>query len=176
MDFPWTTDQLEWKKQVISFAQKELNDDILSRDARSEFSREGWTKCASFGILGLPIPESYGGIGADILTTVATMEGLGYGCRDNGLVLALNAQLRSVQLPILKFGSEEQKQRYLPNLCNGKIVGAHGMTEPNSGSDAYSLQTRAERKSNGYVLNGKGPNGSTSQEKLSCEVISWCIV
>jgi alkylation response protein AidB-like acyl-CoA dehydrogenase len=154
MDFSWTTDQLEWKKQVISFAQKELNDDILGRDARSEFSRDGWAKCASFGILGLPIPESYGGIGADILTTVAAMEGLGYGCRDNGLVFALNAQLWSVQLPILKFGSEEQKARYLPALCNGKIIGAHGMTEPNSGSDAYSLQTRAERKSNGYVLNG----------------------
>jgi alkylation response protein AidB-like acyl-CoA dehydrogenase len=154
MDFSWTTDQLEWKKHVVSFAQKELNKNILSRDGRSEFSRENWTKCASFGILGLPIPESYGGIGADILTTVAAMEGLGYGCRDNGLIFAMNAQMWSVQLPILKFGSEEQKQRYLPGLCNGSFIGAHGMTEPNSGSDAYSLQTRAQRKNNGYVLNG----------------------
>jgi hypothetical protein len=82
------------------------------------------------------------------------MEGLGYGCGDNGLIFALNAQLWSVELPILTFGTEEQKQRYLPGLCSGELIGAHGMTEPNSGSDAYSLRTRAEPCTGGYVLNG----------------------
>ena len=82
------------------------------------------------------------------------MEGLGYGCRDNGLVFAINAQMWSVQHPILTFGTAAEKQKYLPGLCGGKIIGAHGMTEPDSGSDAYSLRTRAERQNGGYVLNG----------------------
>jgi alkylation response protein AidB-like acyl-CoA dehydrogenase len=82
------------------------------------------------------------------------MEGLGYGCRDNGLIFAMNAQMWSVQHPILSFGTEEQKQKYLPGLCSGELIGAHGMSEPDSGSDAYSLRTRAERVEGGYVLNG----------------------
>ena len=106
------------------------------------------------GILGLAIPEEYGGSATDILTTMLVMEGLGYGCRDNGLIFAMNAQMWSVQHPILTFGTEAQKQKYLPGLCNGELIGAHGMSEPDSGSDAYSLRTRAERISEGYILNG----------------------
>src|SRR5687768_3812865 len=121
---------------------------------RSELSRENWKKCARMGILGLATPEEYGGSGNDILTTMLVMEGLGYGCRDNGLIFAMNAQMWSVQHPILTFGSEAQKQKYLPSLCNGELIGAHGMSEPDSGSDAYSLRTRAKRISEGYVLNG----------------------
>jgi hypothetical protein len=154
MDFSWTEEQLAFKNAVIRFAQKELNEGLIERDRRGEFSWENWRKCAQVGIQGLPIPEEYGGAGADILTTMLTIEGLGYGCRDNGLIFALNAQMWSVQLPILTFGTEVQKQKYLPGLCSGDLLGAHGMTEPDSGSDAYSLRTRAERCSDSYVLNG----------------------
>jgi alkylation response protein AidB-like acyl-CoA dehydrogenase len=154
MDFSWTDEQLAFKKAVINFAQKELNDGLVERDQTGQISLENWKKCADFGILGLPIDEKFGGSGADILTTAIVMEGLGYGCRDNGLIFAMNAQMWSVQLPILSFGSETQKQKYLPGLCRGELFGAHGMTEPDSGSDAYSLKTRAERSSNGYILNG----------------------
>jgi alkylation response protein AidB-like acyl-CoA dehydrogenase len=115
---------------------------------------ENWKKCAELGILGLPIPEEYGGLDEDIITTMLVMEGLGYGSRDNGLIFAMNAQLWSVQMPILLFGTEEQKQKYLPGLCSGELIGAHGMSEPDSGSDAYSLSTTAERVEGGYVLNG----------------------
>lgn len=154
MDFSWTEDQLAYKAAVIEFAQHELNTGLIERDRRGEFSRENWRKCAQFGIQGLPIPHEYGGVGADIMTTMLAMEGLGYGCRDNGLIFALNAQLWSVQLPILTYGTEAQKQRYLPGLCSGELIGAHGMTEPDSGSDAYSLHTHARRCDEGYVLNG----------------------
>jgi alkylation response protein AidB-like acyl-CoA dehydrogenase len=82
------------------------------------------------------------------------MEGLGYGCGDNGLLFGLNAQMWSVQHPLLAYGDAAQKAKYLPGLVRGEIIGAHGMTEPDSGSDAYSLRTRAERVSGGYVLNG----------------------
>ena len=154
MDFSWTEEQLSFKHEVIKFAQQELNSNLVQRDKNGEFSTENWRKCAQLGIQGLPIPEKYGGAGADILTTMLTMEGLGYGCRDNGLIFALNAQMWSVQLPILTFGTETQKEKYLPGLCSGDLIGAHGMTEPDSGSDACSLRTRAERRDNGYVLNG----------------------
>ena len=83
------------------------------------------------------------------------MEGLGYGCHDNGLVFRIKCPAWSVQLPIVTFGTEAQKQTYLPRLCSGELIGAHGMTEPDSGSDAYKLRTLAERENGGgYVLNG----------------------
>ncbi len=154
MDFSWSEEQLEYKDAVIKFAQNELNEGLLERDRDGALSRENWQKCAQFGILGLPFPEAYGGMGADILTTMLVMEGLGYGCRDNGLIFAMNAQLWSVQHPIFTFGTEEQKQKYLPGLCRGELIGAHGMSEPDSGSDSNSLRTRAERKNGAYVLNG----------------------
>jgi alkylation response protein AidB-like acyl-CoA dehydrogenase len=154
MDFSWTQEQLEFKSAVIKFAQRELNNGILERDREGLLARKAWQNCADFGILGLSIPEEYGGADADIMTTMLVMEGLGYGCKDNGLIFAMNAQMWSVQHPILTFGSEEQKQKYLPALCSGELIGAHGMSEPDSGSDAYSLRTRSTRVENGYVLNG----------------------
>jgi alkylation response protein AidB-like acyl-CoA dehydrogenase len=154
MDFSWTEEQLAFKKAVIKFARQELNEGLIERDRQGEFSLDNWKKCAQFGLLRLPIPEEYGGVDADILTAMLVMEGLGYGCRDNGLILALNAQLWSVQLPILTFGTEAQKHQLLPGMCSGELVGAYAMTEPDSGSDAYSLRTRAECQDGGYVLNG----------------------
>jgi alkylation response protein AidB-like acyl-CoA dehydrogenase len=154
MDFSWSDEQLAFKNAVIEFAQQRLNHGIVERDREGRFSRELWEECAKFGIQGLPFPEKYGGGNADILTTMLTMEGLGYGCRDNGLIFGINAQMWSVQMPIWTFGTEEQKEKYLPGLCSGRLIGAHGMSEPDSGSDAFSLRTRAERCGNGYVLNG----------------------
>lgn len=154
MDFSWSDEQLEFRRAVVDFAQKELSEGLLERDQNATFSRENWLKCARFGIIGLPFPEEYGGSGADILTTMLAMEALGYGSGDNGLIFGLNAQMWSVMMPILKFGSEAVKQKYLPAMCRGEIIGAHGMSEPDSGSDAYSMRTRADKVEGGYVLNG----------------------
>src|SRR5208337_2722441 len=107
-----------------------------------------------FGIQGLPIPKEFGGGGADILTTVLVMEGLGYGCRDNGLIFSLNAQMWSIELPLLKFGTPEQQRKYLPGLVSGDLIGIHAMTEAGSGSDAFSMRTRAKRHGDRYILNG----------------------
>ena len=154
MDFEWTEAQLKLRAQVVDFARRELNDDVVARDQGSQFPRDLWDKCARFGILGLCFPQEYGGQGKDVLTTILAMEALGYGCKDNGLTGALNGQMWSIQEPILSFGTEAQKRKFLPGLCNGTLLGAHGMTEPESGSDAFSLRTRAERRDGGYVLNG----------------------
>jgi len=154
MDFSWTPEQQSLRDAAIRFARNELNQDLPARDRAGELSLENWRKCADFGLLGLATPDEYGGSAEDIQTTLLVMEGLGYGCRDNGLIFALNAQMWSVQHPILEFGTEAQKEKYLPPLVSGALIGAHGMSEPDSGSDAFSLRTRAVRQDRGYLLNG----------------------
>jgi hypothetical protein len=153
LDFAWNEEQAAFRKEVLRFAREELKDDVIARDHNEEFSRPLWEKCAKFGIQGLPIPTEYGGGGADILTTVCALEALGYGCHDNGLLFSINAHMWSSEIPIWNFGTEEQKRKYLPGLVSGGL-GLHAMTEPGSGSDAYSLKTRAERKGDRYILNG----------------------
>ncbi len=153
MDFSWTPEQLALKVEATCFAQRELNEGLDERDRCGVFNAAGWKKCADFGILGLPFPEPYGR-GYDLLTTVLVLEGLGYGCLDNGLLFALMAQLWSVQIPIATFGTEAQKERYLRPLVRGEIVGAHSVTEPGSGSDVFSLRTTAVRDGADYVLTG----------------------
>ncbi len=154
MDFSWSDDELTLQKSVIKFAREELNDNVIARDLNEEFSWDGWKKCAKFGIQGLPVAEEYGGGGADILTTVCALEALGYGCRDNGLIFSINAHMWSSEIPFQSFGTAEQKKKYLPKLTSGEFVGVHAMTEPSSGSDAFALRSRADRKGDRYVING----------------------
>jgi alkylation response protein AidB-like acyl-CoA dehydrogenase len=154
MNFQFTKQQLEVKESAIRFAQRQLNDDVIERDRDAIFSRELWKRCADFGIQGSPFPEEYGGSNADLLSTVLLMEGLGYGCKDSGLIFAINSQMWSVQMPIMRFGSETQKNKYLPKLCSGEWIGADSISEPDSGSDAYSLRTSARLQGNSYILNG----------------------
>jgi alkylation response protein AidB-like acyl-CoA dehydrogenase len=154
MDFTLTDEQGRFRDELIHFAERELNEDLLRRDREEEFSRDAWKRCAEVGIQGLPVPQEFGGSGADALTTLVAMEALGYACRDNGLLFSLNAQMWSCEMPVVRFGTEEQKRRYLPGLCDGSIIGVQAMTEPGSGSDAFSLRTLAERRGDGFVLNG----------------------
>lgn len=154
MDFSLSAEQRELKAAAVAFARRELDQDVAKRDDAGEFAREAWRSCARFGIQGLPVPEELGGGGADILTTVLVMEALGYGCHDNGLIFSLNAQMWSLELPLVKFGTPAQQQAYLPGLVSGDLIGVHAMTEDGSGSDAFSMRTRAERQGDRYVLNG----------------------
>lgn len=154
MDFSLSEDQLTFKRSAIEFAQMALNEGFKEREKASEFNVDGWDKCADFGIQGLPVPEEYGGLGLDILTCVATMEGLGYGSRDSGLLFALNSHIWTCESPILNFGTAYQKEKYLPDLCKGSLKGGHAMTEPNSGSDAFSMKCKAVKVGDRYILNG----------------------
>jgi alkylation response protein AidB-like acyl-CoA dehydrogenase len=154
MDFALSAEQRELKEAAIAFARRELNQDLAKREDAGELSLQAWRACAQFGIQGLPIPAESGGGGADILTTVLVMEALGYGCPDNGLIFSLNAQMWSLELPLLKFGTPAQQQAYLPGLMSGDLIGVHAMTEPDSGSDAFGMRTRAELRGDRYVLNG----------------------
>jgi alkylation response protein AidB-like acyl-CoA dehydrogenase len=154
MDFSLSAQQRELKEEAVAFARRELDKDLAEREEAGEFSPHAWRACARFGVQGLPVPAELGGGGADILTTVLVMEALGYGCHDNGLIFSLNAQLWSLELPLVKFGTPAQQQAYLPGLMSGDLIGVHAMTEPDSGSDAFSMRTRAERQGDCYVLRG----------------------
>ncbi len=155
MEFSWSPEQVALRQRVIEFAQAELNDNVLQRDLDGEFSRQNWLKCGEFGIQGLMIPREYGGQGYDLMTTALALEALGYGCRDNGLTFALNAQLWTIQTTLLHHASAEQKQKLLPGLCRGEIIACYAMTEPEAGSDAFSGKTVAEKRDGGYLLNGE---------------------
>lgn len=154
MDFSWTENQEKRYRQSATFAREHLNRDLAQRDKEGVFLEEVWRECADFGILGWCMPEEFGGSALDVVTTIRSLEGIGFGCRDNALTLGLNGQLWSVQEPLLHFGTEDQKRRYLPKLCSGEWTAGHGMTEPESGSDAFNLATRAEKTDGGYLLNG----------------------
>jgi alkylation response protein AidB-like acyl-CoA dehydrogenase len=155
MDFGFSARQQHWHDRAIAFARDELQDDLLGRDERREFWRDGWTRCARLGIQGLPIAAEYGGQGEGLPETIAAMEGLGYGCPDNGLTFSINACLWTNTLPIARFGTDAQKQRYLPGLCDGSIIGANGASEEDAGSDIFSMRTSAVRGDNGWILNGR---------------------
>jgi alkylation response protein AidB-like acyl-CoA dehydrogenase len=154
MDLSLSAEQEQLRQDVITFARDALNEGVLERDRAGEFSREGWRKCGEFGLLGLMVPEEYGGQGRDVLTTMLAMEALGYGCRDNGLTFAMNAVVWTILPTLAQFGTAEQKERFLPGISRGEIIPSYAMTEPESGSDAYSLKTRAEKCEGGYLLNG----------------------
>ena len=149
-----TPEQQTLREEIVRFAQKELNDDLIARDRAQAFNRDLWKKCGEMGLQGLPVPEEYGGSAADGLTTAIAMEALGYGCRDSGLVFSICAHLLSCVVPLWKHGNEAQKRRWLPGMCDGTLVGVHAMTEPDSGSDAYTMHTRATPDGSGWRING----------------------
>jgi alkylation response protein AidB-like acyl-CoA dehydrogenase len=156
MDFSFSAAQQEWYDAAVRFARKELVDaDAVAREERGEFWREGYGRIARLGVLGLPVPTEFGGRGQDVATTVAAMEGLGYACADTGLVFAAGASLWTVTMPILTFGTPSQKERFLPGLCDGRLLGANAATEPAAGSDVFSMQTTGRRAGTGWVLDGK---------------------
>jgi len=154
MDFTFTEEQVRFKESVLKFSLRELNDGVNERDKKGEFFREGWRKCADFGILGLPVPKEYGGLEADIVTCAVLMQGLGYACRDSGLLFVMGSHIWTCEIPILHFGTKEQKEKFLPRLCKGEIIGGHAITEPDSGSDAFGLKTTAVKDGDRYILNG----------------------
>ncbi len=147
-------DQQQLQAGAIAFARAALTGGGPDAEREGHFDHDGWKKCAEFGVLSMPIPETYGGQGLGLSELLAVMEGLGYGTRDQGLLFSLNAHLWTNSIPILIYGKEEQRTRYLPGLCDGSIIGANGASEPDAGSDIFSMRTRARRDGDHYVLNG----------------------
>ena len=154
MHFELSPDQRALGDRIIEFARKELNEGAVARDRAGTFPQDLWRKCGAMGLQGLPVPQEYGGTGLDPLSTAIALEGLGYGCRDGGLVFSVCAHLLACVVPVLMHGSDEQKRRYLPDLCKGTFIAVCAMTESSSGSDAFAISTRAEPEGQGYRITG----------------------
>lgn len=149
-----TSEQRQLQDSAIEFAKTALGRDMAQRDREERFSRDDWQRCAEFGVQGMPVAQQHGGLGLGITTLIAVMEGLGYGCRDSGLLFSLNAHLWTNSIPIQIYGTDAQRRAYLPGLCDGSLIGANGASEPDSGSDVFAMRTRAERQGDYYILNG----------------------
>jgi alkylation response protein AidB-like acyl-CoA dehydrogenase len=155
MDFSLSEEQLILRKEIIRFAQAELNQGVQERDREQIFPRDLWRKCGEMRLPGLVVPEEYGGAELDPLSTALALEALGYGCHDAGLVFSISAHLLSCVVPLCASGNEEQKRRYLPGLSDGTLIAVNAMTEPGSGSDAFSMSTKAVPDGKGFRLNGR---------------------
>jgi len=152
MNFDLTPEQKMLQDQVRKFAEAELAPKAPEIDKTGEFPWDNVRKCAKQGLLGIVVPEKYGGSGLDFVSLAIAIEEISRACATTGVVVAVNNSL--VTYPILTFGSEEQKQKYLPLLCSGEKIGAIGITEPNAGSDVAGMETMARLEGDYYVLNG----------------------
>ncbi|MBX6352074.1 MAG: acyl-CoA dehydrogenase [Thermoflavifilum sp.] len=152
MDFEFTPEQREIRKLVAEFARDVIQPRAAEIDEKDEFPRDIIRKMGELGIMGLPIPEEWGGVGADFVSYISAIEEISYASAAVGVILAVHTSVGT--FPILYFGTEEQKRRYLPKLASGEWLGAFALTEPGAGSDAASIRTRAVRDGDHYVLNG----------------------
>lgn len=154
MNLELTEEQERLQKAAIEFARASLGGSRVEADRHERFDHEGWRACARFGVFGMAIPQEYGGLGLGLGPLLAVMEGLGYATRDQGLLFSINAHLWTNSIPILLYGTEEQRRRFLPGLTDGSLIGANGASEPDAGSDIFSMRTRAVKEGDSYILSG----------------------
>lgn len=152
MQFKLTEEHEMIRKMVRDFAQNEVAPTAAERDEEERFDREIFDKMAELGLTGIPWPEEYGGIGSDYLAYCIAVEELSRVCASTGVTLSAHTSLAG--WPIYKFGTEEQKQKYLRPMAQGEKIGAYGLTEPSSGSDAGGMRTTAKLVGDEYVISG----------------------
>lgn len=158
LDHPVKVATAEWA------ATKLVDPSLPERDTACRFWPEGWELAAGHGLQGTMLDPTHGGSGNDVVTALLQFEGLGYGCADAGLVFALSTQVWTMQPLLAQFGTDAQRQRYLPGLADGSIKGAFCITEADSGSDTFAMSTTFTRNGDdpdadddadsGFVLNG----------------------
>ncbi len=147
-----TEEQKMLREMVRDFAEKEVKPIAIEIDEEARFPEENIAKMAELGLLGICYDEKYGGAGMDNLSYIIAVEELSRVCASTGITLAAHISLGVG--PINLFGTEEQKQKYMPALCSGEHLGAFGLTEPNAGSDAGGTETTAVLDGDEWVLNG----------------------
>jgi butyryl-CoA dehydrogenase len=152
MDFELTDEQQLIRETARDFTDKEIVDRARENDRNEHFDLELVGKIAEQGYLGAIVPREYGGADLDYLTYALVVEEVGRGCSAMRTVISVQTSL--VCSGILRWGTEEQKQKYLPKLCSGEWLGCFGLTEPDTGSDAANQKTRARRTDAGWVING----------------------
>jgi len=153
LSYAFTDEQEDLRQMVREFAQAEVLPLVEEAEANEQFPVELLPKLGELGLLGIVFPEEYGGIGLDKVTECIFVEEMAKVCA--GITASVNAHADLAAFPIYKFGTDEQKEKYLPRSISGEIIGAYAITEPNTGSDAAGLASRAVKKNGGYVLNGR---------------------
>ncbi|WP_338450252.1 acyl-CoA dehydrogenase [Niallia oryzisoli] len=151
MDLAFTKNQKLIRKQVIDFAEKEINP-FIPRMEQGEFPREILEKMGKLGFMGIPVPQKYGGQERDFTSYIVTIHELSKVSATVGVILSVHTSVGTN--PILLFGTEEQKQAYVPKLAAGQYLGAFCLTEAGAGSDAANLKTKAVKTGDHYVING----------------------
>ncbi len=152
MLFRFTDEQLMIQSMVREFSRKVVAATAAERDRTKEFPADNLKKMAELGLLGMMVPTEYGGEGADTISYVLALSEIAYSCAATAVVMSVHNSI--VCESILRFGSEEQKSKYLPKLADGDMLGAFGLTEPEAGSDPVSQITTAVRDGDEYVING----------------------
>lgn len=153
MDFDFTPEQIAIRKHVREFAEREIAPVAQQNDRECKFDWDVAKKIFKEGFLGLPVPEKYGGLGMDYISYGLMTEEINRICSSTRTLFSVQTSL--VALTILKWGTEEQKMKYLPKMCSGEFLGCFGLTEPEAGSDAANQQTRAVKDGNDYLLTGQ---------------------
>lgn len=152
MEFKLTREQEMVKQMVSKFVENEVKPIAAEIDQTEEFPVENVKKMGRYGMMGIPFPKEYGGANGDYLSYIITVEELGKACATTSVIVSAHTSLCA--WPIFNYGTEEQKQKYLPGLLKGEKIGAFGLTEPNAGTDAASQQTTARLEGDNYILNG----------------------
>ncbi len=154
LNFEFTDEQKEIRAMVREFAQSEILPLVEEAEKNEKFPVEIMPKLGELGLLGIVFPEEYGGIGENKITECVFIEEMSK--VSAGITASINAHADLSCFPILKFGTDEQKEKYLPRAIAGEIIGSYAITEPGTGSDAANLSSRAERKEGGgWILNGR---------------------
>src|SRR5579859_8082633 len=152
MDFAFTDEQQLIRETVREFTDKEIVARARENDRNAHFDVDLVRKVAAQGYLGAIVPTEYGGAGLDYVSYGLVVEEIGRG--DSAIRTVISVQTSLVCSGIIKWGSEEQKRKYLPKLCSGEWIGCFGLTEPDTGSDAANQKTRAKKTDGGWVING----------------------
>lgn len=152
MELRFTEEQEMMRKMVRDFAQSEIVPIVEKMDETDKFPREIIKKMGELGLMGIPIPEAYSGSGMDFTSYIIAINELSKVSATIGVILSVHTSVGTN--PILYFGTEEQKKKFVPKLASGEYLGAFGLTEPGAGSDAAALKTRAVRDGDYYKLNG----------------------
>jgi butyryl-CoA dehydrogenase len=152
MNFKFTEEEQEILEMLDDFCKKEVGPKAAEVDENERFPEETWHALAEMGMMGVPFPEEYGGAGLTYVNYIAVCEKLAEYCATTSVMVSAHSSLCT--WPIFNFGTEEQKQKYLPDLCSGEKLGAFGLTEPGAGTDAAMQKTVAEDKGDYYLMNG----------------------
>lgn len=152
MDLTFTEEQEMMRKMVRDFAKDEIVPAVERMEKEDRFPIEIIRKMGELGLMGIPIPEEYGGTGMDYTSYIIAINEISKASAGVGVILSVHTSVGTN--PILKFGSEEQKKKYIPKLASGEYIGAFALTEPGAGSDAANIKTKARLEGDDYILNG----------------------